>query len=105
MEALTQGAVKAGKTRWLGFSEWHAAQRIADSVRDPRRRALRLEPAAVLPPVPRRPEAKVIPYCRASTASRRSCGARSRRAYSPASTRPGAPKPPTHARRTTRWAR
>jgi aryl-alcohol dehydrogenase-like predicted oxidoreductase len=61
MEALTR-AVKAGKTRWLGFSEW-PPQRIADSFATPGvERFVSSQPQYSI--LFRRPEAKVIPYCR-----------------------------------------
>ncbi len=61
MEALTR-AVKAGKTRWIGFSEW-PPQRIADAFELPNvARFVSSQPQYSL--LWRRPEAKVIPYCR-----------------------------------------
>lgn len=61
MEALTR-AVKAGKTRWLGFSEW-PPQRIADAFALPDvERFVSSQPQYSI--LFRRPEAKVIPYCR-----------------------------------------
>jgi aryl-alcohol dehydrogenase-like predicted oxidoreductase len=61
MEALTR-AVKAGKTRWLGFSEW-PPQRIADAFAIPGvERFVSSQPQYSI--LFRRPEAKVIPFCR-----------------------------------------
>ena len=47
MEALT-AAVKAGKTRYIGFSEW-SPKNIDDAIALTGRRAVRLQPAAVFP--------------------------------------------------------
>jgi 1-deoxyxylulose-5-phosphate synthase len=61
MEALTR-AVKAGKTRWIGFSEW-PPQRIADAFALPGvERFVSSQPQYSI--LFRRPEAKVIPFCR-----------------------------------------
>ena len=46
MEALTE-VVRQGKVRYLGFSEW-PAEKIREAQAMAGRRALRLEPAAVL---------------------------------------------------------
>ena len=53
--------MRAGKARHIGFSEW-PAEKIAAVAGAARRRALGLEPAAVLDAVAR-PEAEVIPLC------------------------------------------
>ncbi len=61
MEALTR-AVQSGKVRWLGFSEW-PPQRIADAFDLPNvARFVSSQPQYSL--LWRRPESKVIPYCR-----------------------------------------
>ncbi len=50
MEALTR-AVKSGKVRWLGFSEW-APQQIEDAIAMQGRGAFRLQPAAIFAALP-----------------------------------------------------
>lgn len=61
MEALTR-AVKAGKTRWLGFSEW-PPQRIEEAFKLPDvARFVSSQPQYSI--LWRRPEQKVIPFCR-----------------------------------------
>jgi 1-deoxyxylulose-5-phosphate synthase len=61
MEALTR-AVKSGKTRYIGFSEW-PPQRIADAFALPGvERFVSSQPQYSI--LFRRPEAKVIPFCR-----------------------------------------
>lgn len=61
MEALTD-VVKAGKARWIGFSEW-SPQHIADAFAlDGVKRFVSSQPQYSL--LWRRPEQKVIPYCR-----------------------------------------
>src|SRR5476651_2168758 len=60
MEALTK-AVKSGKTRYLGFSEW-SPQNIEDAIAMPKvERFVSSQPQYSL--LWRRPEAKVIPLC------------------------------------------
>jgi len=60
MEALT-GAVKSGKTRYIGFSEW-SPQNIADAIALPKvERFVSSQPQYSL--LWRQPEAKVIPLC------------------------------------------
>ncbi len=78
MEALSE-VVRAGKARYLGFSEW-PAEKIRAS------RSTRCSGAAR--------SARSSRSAR-RTASRRSSGRRSRRASSPASTRPVSRRPPT----------
>ena len=103
MEALTE-VVRAGKARYLGFSEWPAEQ-IQAALDAARRRELRLEPAAVLDALARA-RARASSRSARRTASRRSSGRRSRRACSPASTSPGEPPPDGLARgERRRWAR
>jgi aryl-alcohol dehydrogenase-like predicted oxidoreductase len=61
MEALTE-VVKAGKARWIGFSEW-SPQHIADAFAlEGVERFVSSQPQYSL--LWRRPEQKVIPYCR-----------------------------------------
>ena len=61
MEALTE-VVKAGKARWIGFSEW-SPQHIADAFAlDGVEKFVSSQPQYSL--LWRRPEQKVIPYCR-----------------------------------------
>ncbi|HEY1415580.1 MAG TPA: aldo/keto reductase family protein [Caulobacteraceae bacterium] len=61
MEALTE-VVKAGKARWIGFSEW-SPQHIADAFAlDGVERFVSSQPQYSL--LWRRPEQKVFPYCR-----------------------------------------
>ena len=61
MEALTE-VVKAGKTRWIGFSEW-SPQHIADAFAlSGVERFVSSQPQYSL--LWRRPEQKVIPFCR-----------------------------------------
>jgi aryl-alcohol dehydrogenase-like predicted oxidoreductase len=61
MEALTE-VVKAGKARWIGFSEW-SPQHVADAFAlDGVERFVSSQPQYSL--LWRRPEQKVIPYCR-----------------------------------------
>ncbi|HEY1559738.1 MAG TPA: aldo/keto reductase family protein [Caulobacteraceae bacterium] len=61
MEALTE-VVRAGKARWIGFSEW-SPQHIADAFAlDGVERFVSSQPQYSL--LWRRPEQKVIPYCR-----------------------------------------
>ncbi len=61
MEALTD-VVKAGKARWIGFSEW-SPQHIADAFAlEGVGRFVSSQPQYSL--LWRRPEQKVIPYCR-----------------------------------------
>ena len=63
MEALTK-AVKSGKTRYLGFSEW-SPQNIEDAIAMPKvERFVSSQPQYSL--LWRRPEAKVIPLCAAN---------------------------------------
>ena len=63
MEALT-AVVKAGKARWIGFSEWAPAQ-IEDSIAMPGvEHFVSSQPQYSL--LYRRPEAKVIPICAAN---------------------------------------
>ena len=53
MEALTR-AVESGKTRYIGFSEWPADRiQAALDLTGPRRRQVRLEPAAIFAAVAR----------------------------------------------------
>jgi len=61
MEALTR-AVQSGKVRWLGFSEW-PPHRIAEAFELPNvARFVSSQPQYSI--LWRRPEAKVIPFCR-----------------------------------------
>lgn len=61
MEALGE-VVKAGKARWIGFSEW-SPQQIADAFAiDGAERFVSSQPQYSL--LWRRPEQKVIPFCR-----------------------------------------
>ena len=63
MEALTK-AIKSGKTRYLGFSEW-SPQNIEDAIAMPKvERFVSSQPQYSL--LWRRPEAKVIPLCAAN---------------------------------------
>ena len=101
MEALTR-AVKAGKTRWLGFSEW-PPQRIADAFAIPGvERFVSSQPQYSI--LFRRPEAKVIPYCRDHGVSQIVWSPLAQGVltgkYAPARSRPR-----TRAPRATRWAR
>ena len=99
MGALTE-VVRAGKARHIGFSEWPVA---ADRgvARAARRRALGLQPAAVLDAVADA-RGRGDPAVRRARASRRSCGRRWPRACSPASTARASRRPRTPARRARR---
>ena len=66
MEALTE-AVKAGKTRWIGFSEWSPANIEAAFALKGVERFVSSQPQYSL--LWRRPEAKVIPLCAANGVS------------------------------------
>ena len=77
MEALTE-VVRQGKARYLGFSEW-PVEKIREAQAMAGRRALRLEPAAVLDALAR-PGARRDSGVAGSSGSPRSSGRRSPRA-------------------------
>ena len=76
MQALSE-VVRAGKARYIGFSEWSPQQIEAAFAIPGVEHFVSSQPQYSL--LWRRPEEKVIPLCR-STASRRSSGRRWRRA-------------------------
>ena len=95
MEALSE-VVRAGKARYIGFSEW---PRGADRgvARAAGRRALRLQPAAVLDALARA-RGRGDPAVRTRAASRRSSGRRSAQGVLTGKYRPGEPPPAGLAR-------
>ena len=71
MQALSE-IVKAGKVRWIGFSEWSPEQIEAAIDMTGVEKFVSSQPQYSL--LYRRPEKKVIPLCAPPTACRRSCG-------------------------------
>ena len=101
MEALTE-VVRAGKARYIGFSEW-PAEKIEEALAAARRREVRLEPAAVLDALARARARRDPAVRRERHLADRVVAARAGRAHR-ASTSPASRRPRTAARRRSRWA-
>jgi len=101
MEALTE-VVRAGKARYLGFSEWTAPQiRAALDMVPGVEKFVSSQPQYSI--LWRVPEVEVIPLCR-ENGSRRSSGRRLRKAFSPASTSRARRRPATRGWLRKGWA-
>jgi len=88
LEALTR-VVRAGKARYIGFSEW-PIDRIESGARDPASREVRVESAPIFTIAPRPGTCAVAAVCAIGNFSNRLVAARSRGAHG--QVRPGRPR-------------
>ena len=101
MGALTE-VVQAGKARHIGFSEWPVEKVDESLALTDVERWVSSQPQYSM--LWRASRGRADPAVRSATASRRSCGRRSRRACSPASTAPASRRRRTRGRRARAWA-